>query len=163
MHAQPMPQAQPTLRPKSTPIIEDTASDLKRIARNSIDVINDRDFSHQSPPGLEILSHIASDFTGKVDNVPHLLNWKQLNDVWRAWYDADERLEFIIRNCEAYVDEEQGLAKVFVDMDVIGVSNVELKGLTELCWRREKGGKWMIYQFWGSRGMHGNDGFVMRD
>lgn len=160
MHAQHMSQARPPLRPKVT-ATEDTASELQRIANNAIHVINIRDFSHQSPAGLEVLSHIAPDFTGKVDNVPDLVNWKQLNDVWRAWYEADERLKFIVRNCSAYVDEEEGLARVYVDMDVVGVSNVELKGLTEMSWRREAGGKWIIYQFWGSRGMHGADGFLV--
>ncbi|KAF2167745.1 hypothetical protein M409DRAFT_21896 [Zasmidium cellare ATCC 36951] len=146
------------LQPKPNPTPKHTAHELQRIASNSMHVLNIRDFSHQTPLGLEILSHISSSFSGKVDNIPHPLNWKQLNDVWRAWYEADERLEFNMRNCSAYVNEEEGLANVYMDMDVVGVSNVELKGFSELCWRKE-GGKWMIYRFWGSRGMPGNDGF----
>lgn len=163
MHTHSTSQAQPPLQPKHKPNTRDIASQLCRIARADIHAINTRDFSRQSPSGLEVLSHISPDFAAIVDNIPYPLNWDELNDAWRAWADADDRFEFIIRDCSAYVNEQTGRASVYVDLDVVGVSNVELKGLTEQCWKREAGGKWMFYKLWASRAMHGSDGSLMSE
>lgn len=145
------------IQPKPTPASKDTAAYLKRITSNDSHILNIRDFSHQTPLGLEVLAHISPSFSASVDNIPHKLNWLQLNDVWRSWYEADERLEFTLTKCEADVDEEAGEATVFMEMDVVGLSNVALTAFSEVRWRREEG-KWMIWGFWGCRGCPGNDG-----
>lgn len=154
-----MSATQPTitrpLRPQpSSNKDSSTASELIRIARNSLLVLNARDFSHTSPSGREVLSRISSSYTAQLDNYPTPLTWLQLNDVWRQWAAEDQRLTFNMRECEADVDVDEGEATVYMDMDVVGLAGVEMKGFTVLRWRREAGGQWMVREFWAMRGMH---------
>lgn len=132
-----------------------TASELQRISRSSSAVLNNRDFSHTSALGQEVLACIAPDYTATLENFPFPLTWWALVDVWREWAAKDPRLTFDVKDCEAYVDEERGLATVYMETDLTGVANVELRAFTALKWRRDRWGRWVTYMFWASRGMPG--------
>lgn len=137
-----------------------TAEKLKGIVREWPTVINERDLDFSSPKGQRIKACIASDFSAVLDGYADKLTWAQLLGVWEQQYKDFPECWLSLVGCHADVNEGQGVAEVFLDMDMQFEKGIELKAYTRLAWTRDEDGRWFIRSFHGMRGYSGGTGFV---
>lgn len=137
-----------------------TAEKLKSIVVPWPEVLNSRDTDFSSPLGQKILLHLAPDFHAVLDGYAYQLTWTQLLAVWEQQYKDFPECWLQLVGCHADVNEAQGMAQVFLDMDMQFEKGIDLKAYTRLSWTRDGEGKWFIRSFHGMRGYSGGTGFV---
>lgn len=137
-----------------------TAEELKRLTREWPHILNSRDPYFLSEKGRMVASTIAPDFRAVLDSYPHTMSWSELRDIWAQEHIdyPDCRLEET--DCAAYVNEKDGTAKVYIEIDMKFVEPIDLKAVTELRWSREKVGRWVVRGFHLMRGSRENNGYV---
>lgn len=138
----------------------ETAEELKRLAREWPVVLNERDADFHTPRGQMIRATIAPDFLAILDSYPGQMTWAELLEVWAQEHVDYPDCRLDATDCHAYVDEDAGTAKVYIELDMKFVERVNLKAVTELRWSREKDGRWLVRRFYLMRGHRGSTGFV---
>ena len=133
---------------------EDAGTILKRISAQWPVVVTTRDWTYSnSPQSAELRSCIAPDFQATLDGYPGIHNLDRLHELFKQDVSEYPEAYLYAREVTAYVDEQKGLATVYLDMDMVLWKDVTTKAMTELTWKRGKSGKWMIHGFLGMRGM----------
>lgn len=152
-----------TLTPPDTPSQArepSTEAELERISAIVPQIVNTRDFDFESPDAQELLSHIHPDFVAQIDTLPQQkksLSWKGQVAAWRQRAEDHPEVQFVLTSISSVVDEREGFARVYMDMEVSGIGDVTLHAMNELRWQRVDG-KWLWFFVVGFRGTTGNTG-----
>lgn len=152
----------PTPDTPSTRRDESTASYLERLSSTVVTAINDRDFNFTSPEAQTFLSHVSPHWRGEIDTFAQkreVASFDQQRAMWKQRADENPNVHFEIVHLWSYVNEEVGLANVYMNMEVTGVGGegVTLHAMNELKWKRFDG-VWLCYYTVGLRGSPGNSG-----
>lgn len=103
---------------------------------------------------------ISPDFRAVLDSYPSKMTWPELLKVWAQEHVDYPNCRLDVTDCSAYVDDKEGTARVYIELDMKFVEPIDLKALTELRWVREDDGRWMVKNFYLMRGHRGSVGFV---
>lgn len=146
--------AQKMLTPQEEYKIDVIKSHLSRLSVLEIDIVNARDFSHASPAGQEVLSHISSHFRAKHDNVPALMNFEEFMEQWRGMYAQMPEIRLEVTNVWCHVDDDKQHATVHLDTVLKGSApDLAVGAMGELQWKvRKTDGRWMLMKYVGLRG-----------
>ncbi|PIA92665.1 hypothetical protein CB0940_05085 [Cercospora beticola] len=131
---------------------EPTASRLNRLSCAFPTIINTKDFSLQGPDVQELASCITPDWTGSMDTQPQGVTWSEQVKLWKARAAGMPNVRFEITHSNVDLDEVNGVATVWMEMEVMGMGDVVLGAVNEVNWRRVKDDKWECFRTKGMRG-----------
>ncbi|KAK4503454.1 hypothetical protein PRZ48_004369 [Zasmidium cellare] len=123
---------------------ESTASYLERLSSTIVTALNDRDFAFASAPAQLFLTHISPHWRGEIDTFAQkreITSFDQQRAMWKQRAEENPGVHFEIVHLWSYVNEEVGLANVYMNMEVTGVGGdgVKLHAMNELKWKRTDG------------------------
>lgn len=153
----------PTPETPSLKVSESTATYLERLSSIVVTAINDRDFDFTSAEAQTFLAHVSPHWRGEIDTFAHkraITSFAEQRSMWKQRADENPGVRFRIDHLWSYVNEEVGLANVYMNMEVTGVGGdgVVLHAMNELKWKRQDDGIWLCYYTIGMRGSPGNAG-----
>lgn len=134
---------------------ESTASRLNRLSCAFPTIINTKDFDLRRPDVRELASCISSDWSGSMDTQPQGVTWSQQLKLWKARAAEMPNVRFEITHSNVDLDEVNGVATVWMEMQVLGMGDVVLGAVNEVNWRRIDNDKWECFHTKGMRGSPG--------
>lgn len=156
----PTPDSTPSDDPGSRKA-EETAKELEALSTAFVHALNARDFDfNKSGSAREVSRHIAPTWKAQLDTRPQQerpLSWDEQRQAWRERALDHPDVYFDVVQVTSDVNEENGHAKVYLDMEVSGIGHVLLHAMNEVRWRRTRG-TWLCYYVIGMRGTPGNAG-----
>ncbi|KAK4554672.1 hypothetical protein LTR86_008174 [Recurvomyces mirabilis] len=135
--------------PESTESSEtgiDVAKDIERLAVNFVDVLNARDFDFTSDKAKELRSRMTAD-------------WKAQMDTYAA-DPSPVKFDEQVVEVMSKVEESKKRARVFLEMQVSGITDGKLMAMNELRWKMVEG-VWLCYFVIGMRGGGVNNAAAM--
>lgn len=128
--------------------------ELKRLCHVVATVINDRDFNYQSPQARDLVDeHIASDWYGRLDDMPYTINFDEQTEAWRQMTEEYPDLYFDLIEIDCDVHKDQRTAQVVMRSSMTGRSGMRLQGVCEMRWMF-RGGKWVWQMHNAMRGLN---------
>ena len=100
-----------------------TATELERLSVVIPSIVNTRDFDFKSPEAQELQSHVSSDFLSQIETLPQqekTLSWAEQVAAWRQRAEEYPAVYFAVASVSSVVDEINGFAQVYVEMEVSG-------------------------------------------
>ena len=87
------------------------------------------------------------------------MTWTQQIDSWQGRAEEHPDVRFEVVQINSDVQEEKGIARVYMDMEVLGLGDVRLHAMNVLTWVRGPDQVWRLSHVAGMRGSPGNAGF----
>ena len=134
--------------------LQTTISELERLSSAFVNAINERDFNFEREEARDLVHHLAPDWRAQLDTYAQQvqpLTFPEQIVLWRQRAQENPDVHFQILHILSDVNEHKGIASVYVEMEVSGISNVKLQAMNELKWRR-RDNTWLCYYVIGMRG-----------
>ncbi|KAF2164088.1 hypothetical protein M409DRAFT_25435 [Zasmidium cellare ATCC 36951] len=135
------------------------ASELERLSLPGITACNTRDWTFSSPAAREAKAHVAPDFEALWDGYPRPLTFEENIAGTRELMEKDPNYFMEVVGVSSEVDEERGEGSVWLEI-AVRWTDVEMRGFSELLWRRDEVGKWWCFRHTGMRTTEEHSGFV---
>ena len=135
--------------------------ELERLSTIMPNILNTRDFDLETQEAQELQHYLAPDLKFLMDTQDQKgepWSWKRQLAAWKERAEELPNVQFALMDISSDVDESNGEAKVFMEMEVSGIGEVKLHAMNEVLWRRSNG-RWQCYYVLGMRGTPGNSGF----
>lgn len=135
-------------------------AELERLSIAFVNIVNERDFDFASKSAQELVTRLTPEWKASMDtSVSGLapVTFAEQIARWRERASENPDVHFQIMDVFSVVDEVKGVASVYLEMEVDGVSNVKLQAMNELKWRLVED-VWMCYYVIGMRGSKMNNG-----
>ncbi|KAK5111383.1 hypothetical protein LTR62_005224 [Meristemomyces frigidus] len=145
--------------PATTPLApqssdpESTVQDLERISRAFVDVLNAHDFDFTSLRAQEVRSRMSPDWRTRIDTVgdPQPCDFEEQQRRWKSRALDNPDVHFKVVEVMSKVVERKQRARVFMEMEVSGVTSGKVMAMNELRWKKVDG-VWLCYYTIGMRG-----------
>ena len=141
---------------------DSTDPELERLSTIMLDILNTRDFDLETEESRELQQHIAPDLKFLMDTQEQNgepWSWKRQLVAWKQRAEELPDVHFALISISSAVDESNGEARVFMEMEATGIGEVKLHAMNEVWWRRYNK-RWKCYYVLGMRGTPGNSGLA---
>ncbi|KAK3676067.1 hypothetical protein LTR78_004259 [Recurvomyces mirabilis] len=141
----------------------DVAKDLERLAVNFVDVLNARDFDFTSDKAKELRTRMTADWKAQMDTYaadPSPVKFDEQVRRWKLRAQDHTGVHFQVVEVMSKVEEKKERARVFLEMQVSGITEGKLMAMNELRWRKVEGA-WLCYFVIGMRGGGVNNAAAM--